>query len=81
MSRNAGSAPAGSRVQATQRDGNKTQANPDWDSMAARSVTGELEYIVYMLIWLCREQTWNIIDKLGEIAKANKKNVAQTAIR
>jgi len=63
MSRNAGSAPAGSRVQATQRDGNKTQANPDWDSMAAR------------------EQTWNIIDKLGEIAKANKKNVAQTAIR
>ena len=47
MSRNAGSAPAGSRVQATQRDGNKTQANPDWDSMAARSVTGELEYIVH----------------------------------
>ena len=28
-----------------------------------------------------REQTWNIIDKLGEIAKVNKKNVAQTSIR
>ena len=38
MSRNAGAAPAGSRVQATQRDGNKTQANPDWDSVAGRWV-------------------------------------------
>ena len=28
-----------------------------------------------------RERTWNIIDKLGEIAKVNKKNIAQTSIR
>jgi len=63
MSRNAGAPPAGSRVQATERDGNKSQANPDWESMAGR------------------EQTWNIIDKLGEIAKVNKKNIAQTSIR
>ena len=28
-----------------------------------------------------REKTWNIIDKLGEIAKVNKKNIAQTSIR
>ena len=38
MSRNAGAPPAGSRVQATQRDGNKSQANPDWESVAGRWV-------------------------------------------
>ena len=45
MSRNAGAPPAGSRVQATERDGNKSHANPDWESMAGRWVE-ETEAII-----------------------------------